>query len=497
MDSENKYYKGIALVIGIDNYEHANKLGNAVHDADSIAEALEKLCFYTYKSIDVDIDQFDRAKDDFIKKLQNFDVGVFYFAGHGVEIKGDNYLLATDTPCDSETRLTRYSMKLQAVVDAMNESNCEMKILIIDACRNDPFVGTRGFASMSLAPIFAPKGTIIAYSTSPGEKAMDGGVDKNSIYTGALLSHINELGLPIETFFKKVRTSVYNLSIGKQTSWEHTSLIGSFSFNSGQLIHSLNIPYNTEVVVDKNYTDSFPAIAEIIEGFKSYNYDQQNSALGKFKRIDIKSLNKNQLFVIGRNILQSATGGSWDCENFIKNSQSLSKYTINEENHLLNGILFEIYFDSESHLRNQLKSRCLEDVLNHHNNQSLQCSFDFIHKVLIPFEQKLLFVPSVEMNKVSFDVLLEKGTYKDEFDSFSEDVYFVKSIKKDNNELVAEIGRDNFFLVNRNVVLEDLAQLKNRISDKFCIPERYISITSNIPSPELNLILEFNPAIIE
>jgi uncharacterized caspase-like protein len=80
------------------------------------------------------------------------------------------------------------------------------------------------------APIFAPKGTIIAFSTSPGEKAMDYGAGRNSIYTGSLLNHINDTNVPIEDFFKRVRTSVFTLSNGKQTSWEHTSLIGNFLF---------------------------------------------------------------------------------------------------------------------------------------------------------------------------------------------------------------------------------------------------------------------------
>lgn len=495
-----KYIKGTALVVGINNYEKATRLDNAIFDANSFALSLEKLSFYTLKYFDVHIDDFDEAISKFIEQLNNFDVGVFYFAGHGIEIDGKNYLLAQNTPCDKVEAVKRYSMELQYVVDEMNKASCKTKILIIDACRNNPYSTSRGLGTTNLAPIFAPQGTIIAYSTSPGQTALDGGIGKNSIYTGALLEHINELGLPIETFFKKVRTTVYNLSEGKQTSWEHTSLIGNFSFNSGQMIHSLNIPYSMDVVVDKDYDYySDPKITKIIEGFKSYNFHEQNDALKSFGNIDPIDLSYDQIFVIGRNILQAASGGAWDSQYLINDPQRLAKYTIQGNNHLLNGIFFELYFNKESHLRDRVKSRnILSDILEYHSNPDLQCSFEFINKMLLPFEQRFLQIPSVQMNSVSLDVKMEKEVYKFPYDSEESEYYVVKSIKKDTMELLVDndqIGRFDVNNMNYPIKFFSIDDLRKQLSEIFDFPIKYIKIVSNIPNPDLNLLLKTNIAL--
>ena len=130
-----------------------------------------------------------------------------------------------DTPIGEYAETTiRYSVDLQKCIKGLHETKCKMIIVIIDACRNNPFEGKeRGWGSVNLAPLFAPKGTLIAYSTSPGEKADDFGMDGHSVYTGALLKHLKEEGLEIETFFKKVRSTVDAMTNGKKTSWEHTS----------------------------------------------------------------------------------------------------------------------------------------------------------------------------------------------------------------------------------------------------------------------------------
>lgn len=499
MKEEKKYIKGIALIVGIDNYENANKLNNAIFDANSIAASLEKLTFNTLKYNDINIDMFDTAVGNFVANLSGFDVGVFYFAGHGVEIEGKNYLLAKNTPCDRVEAVKRYSMELQSIVDEMNKASCKTKILIIDACRNNPFSVGRGYGTTNLAPIFAPQGTIIAYSTSPGEKALDGGIGKNSIYTGALLEHIDELGLPIETFFKKVRTSVYNLSGGKQTSWEHTSLIGNFSFNSGQMIHSLNIPYSMDVVVDKGYDlNSDTLLSKIMEGFKSYTFEKQNIALQCFEKINPLNLDKNQLFIIGRNILQAAVGNAFDCISFINDQQKIANYSIEGNNHLLNGIFFELYFDKDSNLRDRVKSSFfLSTILEYHSNPALQSSFDFINKVLIPFEQRFLQIPSVQMNSVSLDIKLEKELYQKPFDDKGEEYYVIQSIKKDTKELLV----DNDHISGPDYIMDypreffTINALKSWLSEAFDYPSKYIKVISNIPEPSLSILLKNSLAL--
>lgn len=233
--SKQKYIRAKALVVGIDHYEQANQLDNTVNDAKAIADVLRQLKFYVCVFYDIDIDKWNEVFSEFCSDLDKYDVCVVYFAGHGVEIDGKNYLLCKNTPAGNKGGTVRNSLDLQASLDAIKTKNCNTNIIIIDACRNNPFPDDRTvYAASTLTSIFAPKGTLIAYSTSPGQKADDKGMGDHSYYTGALLQHITEIGLPIESFFKEVRTTVYNLSNEQQTSWEHTSLIGIFSFNSGR-----------------------------------------------------------------------------------------------------------------------------------------------------------------------------------------------------------------------------------------------------------------------
>ena len=187
------YKKGLALVVGINDYIDASKLSNAVFDAESLAISLEKLSFDIIKKIDIGYRDFASTLDDFFVLLKEYDVGVFYFAGHGVEIDGDNYLLAADTPIEKKTSVTMLSARLQDIIGSMHEAGAQTNIIILDCCRNNPFPADRAHGTTNLAPVYAPQGTIIAYSTSPGETSKDGGMGNNSIYTGALLEHINEL----------------------------------------------------------------------------------------------------------------------------------------------------------------------------------------------------------------------------------------------------------------------------------------------------------------
>ena len=289
---------------------------------------------------------------------------------------------------------------------------------------------------------------------------------------------------------------MYNLTQGKQTSWEHTSLIGSFSFNSGQMIHSLNIPYSMDVVVDKDYdvyADS--KLSVIIEGFKSYNYYKQNDALELFENMNPSELNINQLFIVGRNILQSANGGARDCKNLINDQRRIAKYTMDGNNHLLNGIFFEIYFDKESHLRNRVKSlESLSNLLEYPSNAALQSSFDFINKILIPFEQRFIQIPSVQMNSVSLDVIMKKEPYKHVYEDSESDYYVVQSIKKDTKELLVDSydSISGFDLINMNYPREfsSIEELKMYLSKTLDFPMKYIKIVSNNSTPDLCILLK-------
>lgn len=478
------YKKGLALIVGINEYVDANKLNNADFDADSVATALERLSFDIIKKTDIGYRDFASVLDDYYNLLKGYDIGVFYFAGHGVEIDGDNYLLAVDTPIEKKTSVTMLSAKLQDIIGSMHESGCQTNILILDCCRNNPFPTDRAHGTTNLAPVYAPQGTIIAYSTSPGETSKDGGMGKNSIYTGALLEHINEICLPVEEFFKKVRTTVYNLTAGAQTSWEHTSLIGKFSFNSGQLIHSLNIPYANSVVKDKDFEVEKSPIGAIIKDFKTYCYYDQQDALSAFKKLKVESLDKNELFILGRNILQAAVGGCWECQKFILDTEQLGKYNTNGENHLLNGILFEMYFNSEGCLRqNGVKSYEFDTFMGISTNEAFASSFDFINNVLLPFD--LLYTPSSSHQVISIEAYATLGYVGKRFSDEKEECYIIESLKCGNRELLSSEVLSDWDLSR----FDSTDELEEAIAKNYSIPRKQCSVICNIDSIDKHLVL--------
>ncbi|MCM1141153.1 MAG: caspase family protein, partial [Muribaculum sp.] len=299
--------KGKALVIGIDKYNEVDtitQLDKAVADAMAIAEKLRSLGFDVTEKYDITSHEYDAAKDQFIDSLNGADIGVFFFAGHGLEYKGQNILLTKDTIASTGNAdtLKRYAILLQDLVNEMHNV-CDANIVIIDACRQTYVEKTRGTSTASIAPMYAPKGTLLAFSTSSGETAGEGKVDSpHSNYTTALLKHLDEPNLEIERLFKKVRTTLHTITNGKQTSWEHTSLIGNFIFNAvNPNNNKSNKIYSEDAIADKNWADH--TIGSIIEKFKKHNWYDQNQAIEDLK--NLKKLTANQLFVVGRNILQS------------------------------------------------------------------------------------------------------------------------------------------------------------------------------------------------
>ncbi len=476
---QNKFYKGKAFVVGNDHYDHMKPdLDNAVNDAKAIHNAFQELGFLMMpEANNIDIYTFDALFEEFKSDLNKYDVGILYYSGHGVEIEGKNYLIMKDTPMsDLPITTIRQSADLQKCLNDLHDSGCKMIIVIIDACRNNPFKGKeRGWGSVNLAPVFAPKGTIIAYSTSPGERAYDFGMDGHSVYTGALLAHLKEEGLEIETFFKKVRSTVNAMTAGKKTSWEHTSLIGTFSFNSGKMIHVQELGYDISSIRDKDFNTEDQAIAHIISDLKSYNWYKQGAAIIKFESISPDKISKDDLFVVGRNLLQSAVGNNYDAINFLKDEQKLSKYTIKGENHLLNGVLFEIYFNRDGQFRYKaFKVAFLNELIKYVDNKQLNSSFEFISKALRQFSHYLIYIPSKNAKSISINVKIENGPIKTPWGE--DNNTFIKSISFDGFELIADEEEIN---VLPGHVEWEINQYKLK---------ELLSIGYAIPSEKLNLI---------
>jgi hypothetical protein len=220
----------LALVIGNSNYNNVSKLNNPQNDARDVADALRRVGFEVIQMQNIDHQGMVQAVATFSERLKhNKGVGLFYYAGHGIQVSGKNYLLPVDAKINKVSDIRFEAMNLDRVLQEMAAANNHLNIVVLDACRNNPFAGSFRQVSRGLAQINAPSGTLLAYATAPGDVAADGS-DRNGIYTKHLLNHLEEPGLSIESLFKKVRQGVMNETAKRQVPWESSSLLGEFSF---------------------------------------------------------------------------------------------------------------------------------------------------------------------------------------------------------------------------------------------------------------------------
>ena len=219
----------VALVIGNGAYGEA-PLRNPANDARAIGRAIERLGFRVSMAIDANRAQMERAIVAFTTGLDESTTSLFYYAGHGVQSRGRNYLLPVDAKLDSEAALRFEAIDVAALVEEMGLARSKVSFVILDACRNNPFERRFRGASRGLAAIDAASGTMIAYATAPGSVAADGD-GENGLYTSDLLHALQAPGLKAGDVFKRVRIAVSERSNGRQVPWESSSLTGDFVFN--------------------------------------------------------------------------------------------------------------------------------------------------------------------------------------------------------------------------------------------------------------------------
>lgn len=226
----------VALVIGNSSYQKAAELGNPRNDAKGMAEALVGLDFEVIEGLDVGKPDFDRKVVEFARKLKRAEVGLFYYAGHGVQVNGRNYLVPVDAELEDEVALRFAMVELNTVLQEMEREE-RVNIVFLDACRDNPLatnlarsMGTRGGSiSRGLAETQASAGTLIAFATAPGHVAKDGDAD-HSPFTAALLEHIKTPGLHVQIMMQRVIGSVREATRNEQVPWMHTSMERDFMF---------------------------------------------------------------------------------------------------------------------------------------------------------------------------------------------------------------------------------------------------------------------------
>jgi uncharacterized caspase-like protein/uncharacterized protein YraI len=225
----------LALVIGNSTYANTSPLANPANDAKLMAAALEQSGFEVLSFIDLDQRGMKRAVRDFADKVAAAGPGtvaLFYYAGHGLRIEGENFLVPVDADVEKESDVAIETLAVSDALSAIEQAQAAINIVVLDACRDNPL--KRGFRSGSrgLARVDAPTGSIVAFSTAPGETAADG-TSANSPYSAALAAALVTPGVPIEQVFKQVRIKVKAATGGKQVPWESSSLTDDFYFVKG------------------------------------------------------------------------------------------------------------------------------------------------------------------------------------------------------------------------------------------------------------------------
>lgn len=228
-----KKQKRQALVIGNSNYKNVNfaKLKNPANDAKAIAAKLRTLGFDVIEKEDLTLLEYGRAIDEFTRKSSGYDVSLFYYSGHAVEMDGINYLAPIDAVGELPSDLKRECINANELLGGLEKAKSPANIIVLDACRNNPNLKTRSYGmSGGLAQMLAPTGTFIMYSTAPGKTANDG-LGQYSPFTEAFLSCLDKKELVLEMFAKEVSSIVKTKTNKMQAPWNSGSIDGYFYFH--------------------------------------------------------------------------------------------------------------------------------------------------------------------------------------------------------------------------------------------------------------------------
>jgi hypothetical protein len=218
----------VALVMGNAAYT-AGPLANPVNDARAMRARLDELGFEVMYREDADRATMEEAVRDFVARIRGGAVALFYYAGHGVQVAGRNYLIPVDVTLRADYEVRYKALDAGYLLDAMESTGNRMNVVILDACRDNPFARSQRSVRSGLAQMTAPAGSLIAYATAPGATAADGD-GSNGVYTKHLLDAMTAPGLPVEQVFKRVRRDVMAETGGRQVPWESSSLVGNFTF---------------------------------------------------------------------------------------------------------------------------------------------------------------------------------------------------------------------------------------------------------------------------
>ena len=468
--------KQIALCIGNNDYQFdcLNKLECATNDCVAISEKLTNLNFDVLCYENADRTTMYRAIDDFETRLPEYDVALFYYAGHGFECNGHNLLMPIDTNGVDAGYREWMALDLDYLIAALEGKNhhntLKTKIIILDACREDG--SGRGTISRGFAPVFAPEGTIIAFSTSPGQKAIEH--NGHGAYTSALLQSIDLPRVTIENMFKHVREILSAQTSGRQISWEHTSLMGNYCFNEDSI--DAFAFYSSEALADRNYyfrTDN--PLYEIVEQLKTHDWYIQNASIARLSSISFEFVSANDLFILGRNIYQAAAGGAWSAQRYVKDF-SRNTLDIDVKKHILSGMAFEMYFDRNGMLRQTFKNHNYIEILRLLENENFQMCKNFIATKLLDEPNRIIYIPASE-EKIELHLQCEELEIKENGDI----LYNITAVYNQGTNVI--FSADGLSPIDRQDWYSSaipFAALRIELAKSLLAPPDMIILTSNI-----------------
>ena len=247
-----------ALVIGNNAYP-SGQLRSAVNDAHDMSAALQQFGFEVQLRENVNREQMFQAIRDFGTRLREGDTAVFFYAGHAIQLRDRNYLIPIDARVQQEDDVTFYSLDVAEILQRMDRARTRANLIVLDACRDNPFASNVRVSSVGLAQMSAPPGTLIAYATAPGQVAREGS-GRNGVYTRHLLRHMTTPDQPVEVTLKRVREAVMAETRGQQVPWDASSLRTDFVFAGNApepaALAPAAVRADTQLNLDKTFWES-------------------------------------------------------------------------------------------------------------------------------------------------------------------------------------------------------------------------------------------------
>ncbi len=317
-ESNSASERRIALVIGNGTYTNAPPLKNPPNDAHGMAATLKTLGFEVATGVNVNQREMKRLIREFGQSLKAGGSGLFYYAGHGVQSKGHNYLIPIDADIQSEAEVEDSGVDVSLVLNYMDDAQNGLNIVILDACRNNPFARSFRAASNGLAQVDAPTGTLIAYATAPGRVASDG-TGQNGLYTAELLKQMRVPGLSATDMFMQVRAEVMKQTSNNQVPWEASSLVGAFYFNGSTKNTSSADPSNAETRLinridpaqfELSYWETIKNSTDP-EDFKSYLEKYPNGQFSPIAKRRLLPQSQTEQFQISATVFTDGRTNGW------------------------------------------------------------------------------------------------------------------------------------------------------------------------------------------